>query len=136
MEGSENQAAILSNDHFAAALKAEVARSKRYGHPFAVFVLRPPAPGELSEALAAEQVSANLTALLTSGLVRECDFVSVLEEQRAIGVMLPETNVHGAGALVERLLAAISHPTYSWSFDLFVYPEHQHEIVDLAKKAA
>jgi hypothetical protein len=81
-------------------------------------------------------VSSNISALLTSGLVRECDFVSVLEEQRAIGIMLPETSVHGAGALVERLLAAMSHPAHTWTFDLYVYPEHQHEIVDLAKKAA
>jgi hypothetical protein len=136
MDRSDNQPPILTNEHFAATVRAEVARSRRYGHPFAVFVLRPPAGPALSESLAAEQVSENLSALLTSGLVRECDFVSVLEDERAIGVMLPETGVAGAGALVERLLAAISHPEHEWSFDLFVYPEHQDEIAELAKKAA
>jgi hypothetical protein len=136
MDDTDNQPPVLSNESFSATIRAEVARSKRYGHPFAVFVLRPQGGPALSEALAAEQVSANLAALLTSGLVRACDFVSVLEEERAIGIMLPETSVHGAGALVERLVAAISHPAHQWSFDLFVYPEHQDEIVQLAKKAA
>ncbi len=136
MERSQDPPTIVMKDAFGASLKAEAARSKRYGHPFAVFVLRPPASRGLSESLAAEQVSENLSALLTSGLVRECDVVSVLEDERAIGVLLPETSVAGAGTLIERLLAAISHPDHPWQVELFVYPENQDEITKLATWAA
>jgi hypothetical protein len=136
MEPSENQALLVRTDAFGGYLRAEAARSRRYGHPFAVFVLRPPESPAFSEALAVSNISENLSALLTSGLVRECDVVSILEEQKAIGVILPETNVAGAGALLERLLGALSDPDHAWQVELFVYPEHQHEINELAKQAA
>jgi hypothetical protein len=133
---SEELPIIVPTERFGATVRAEVARSKRYGHPFALFVLRPPAGSAFSEHLATGNVSKNLSALLTSGLVRECDVVSVLPEDRAIGVLLPETGISGAGALVDRLLTAISGPDNAWQVELFVYPENQDEITQLAKKAA
>lgn len=136
MDHSEDAPIIVLTDRFGATVRTEVARSKRYGHPFAVFILRPPAGSAFSESLATNQASENLSALLTSGLVRECDTVSVLAGERAIGVLLPETGVSGAGALVERLLAAVSDPEHAWSFEIFFYPEHQDEITALAKRAA
>jgi hypothetical protein len=98
--------------------------------------MHPPPGSGLSESLANERVSDNLTALLTSGLVRESDVVAVLAEDRTIGVLLPETDVAGAGALIERLMAALSDPARAWSVEIYVYPEHQAEIAEIVKRAA
>ncbi len=136
MERPEQPPTIVMKDAFGVLLRAEAARSKRYGNPFAVLVLRPPSGSAFSDSLATKHVSENLSALLTSGLVRECDVVSVLAEQQVIGVLLPETSVAGAGVLIERLLASISDPDHEWQVELFVYPENQDEITEIAKRAA
>jgi hypothetical protein len=128
--------AVNAASRFGLVLGAEVARSERYGHPFAVIILRPPDGSFFSEGLANGHTSENLTALLTRGLVRESDSVSVLAEERAIGVLLPEAGVSGVAALIERLLAAISDREHEWSVDVYFYPEHQNEITELAKRAA
>ena len=52
MELPQNPPSIVIENDFGLTLTAEAARSKRYGHPFAVLVLRPPAGSGFSESLA------------------------------------------------------------------------------------
>ena len=136
MEHLENLPAIITKSAFSYCLKVEAERSKRYGHPFAVLVLRPPTGSAFRDTPGLNRMRENLPALTTSGLVRDCDIVSVLEEEQAIAVLLPETGIAGAGVIVKRLMEAISDPRHQLRIELYVYPENSDKITEIAKKAA
>ena len=127
-----SQPLIVGEDEFMARLADEIVRSERYEHPFAVLTLRPPTGtrdfGDLTDRWLESSAS---------GLTRGCDVVAVLDDGPMLIIMLPETDVSGAGSVLERLRSAIAADTeQEWEFDLFEYPENKARLQELLEEAA
>lgn len=123
---------IVNGEEFRTRLAEEIERSERYEHPFSILVMRPPKTAGERETIKA---SPWFDSLIRS-LVRGCDVVSVLELGPTIAVLLPETDVSGAGSLLERLIAAIDDKNQEWEYTLFEYPLNQASIEDFLEQAA
>ncbi len=71
-----------------------------------------------------------------SGLTRGCDVVAVLDDGPLLIILLPETDVSGAGRVLERLRSAIGDTHQEWEFGLFEYPQNKVEVQELMEQAA
>ena len=127
----EDGSLIVKGDEFRARLAEEIERSQRYEHPFSILVMRPPKTAGKREMLASPWFDS-----LVRSLVRGCDVVTVLELGHTIAILLPETDVSGAGSLLERLIAAIDDENQEWEYTLFEYPLNQATIEDFLEQAA
>ena len=126
-----SQPLIVGEDEFMARLADEIVRSERYEHPFAVLTLRPPTGtrdfGDLTDRWLESSAS---------GLTRGCDVVAVLDDGPMLIIMLPETDVSGAGSVLERLRSAVAEAEQEWEFGLFEYPQNKAQLQELIEKAA
>ena len=121
----------VGGNEFRSRLAEEIERSERYEHPFTVLILRPPKmPAK------PEMVGSPWFDSLVGSLVRGCDVVAVLDDERTLAVLLPETAVSGAGALLERLRSAIPDANHEWEYALLEYPLNREKIVDFMVQAA
>lgn len=121
----------VEGDEFRSRLAEEIKRSERYDHPFTVLILRP--PNTLDKR---EMVGSPWFDSLVRSLVRGCDVVAVFEDEPAVAVLLPETAVSGAGALLERLKPAIADANHEWDYTLFQYPLNREKIENFMDRAA
>ena len=87
-----SQPLIVGGDEFMARLADEIVRSDRYEHPFAILTLQPPAGAQDFADLTTHWLESS-----ASGLTRGCDVVAVLDDGPMLIIMLPETDVSGAG---------------------------------------
>ena len=128
----EDGSLIVKGDEFRSRLAEEIERSERYEHPFSILVMRPPETAGKRETIKASPWFQSLVR----SLVRGCDVVAVLELGHTIAVLLPETDVSGAGSLLERLIATIDDSKQEWEYTLFEYPLNQATIEDFLEQAA
>lgn len=127
-----SQPLVIEPDDFMARLADEIARSDRYDHPFTILTLQPPAGVPDFGDLTGHWLDSS-----ASGLTRGCDVVAVLDHGPILIIMLPETDVSGAGAVLERLRTAIAaEAEQEWSFGLFEYPQNKTQVQELMEKAA
>ncbi len=127
-----SQPLVVGGDEFMARLADEIVRSDRYEHPFAVLTLQPPAGAPDFGDLTSRWLDSS-----ASGLTRGCDVVAVLDDGPTLIIMLPETDVSGAGSVLERLRSAIAAETeQEWEFGLFEYPQNKAKLDELIGKAA
>jgi hypothetical protein len=130
-EKEENVSLTVEADEFRSRLAEEIKRSARYEHPFTVLLLRPPAASAKQAVLGSPWFDS-----LVRGLVRGCDVVAVFEDEPAVAVLLPETAVSGASALLERLTSAIGDANQEWECTVFEYPLNREKIEDFLGRAA
>ena len=121
---------IFNPDYFRKCLRQELKRARRHGHPLSLLLLRIPPEGILGDRL--ENFCVELAKLLRI-YTREEDLVG--RENGDFGILLPETDQEGSGAVVKRLSHLIqNHPTFNTdeflrpiaealSFLTFTYPE-------------
>ena len=126
-----SQPLIVGGDEFMARLADEIVRSDRYEHPFAILTLQPPTGAQDFADLTTHWLESS-----ASGLTRGCDVVAVLDNGSMLIVMLPETDVSGAGSVLERLRSAIAETEQEWEFGLFEYPQNKAQLQELIEKAA
>ena len=126
-----SQPLIVGEDEFMARLADEIVRSDRYEHPFAILTLQPPAGAQDFGDLTGRWLDSP-----ASGLTRGCDVVAVLDDGPMLIIMLPETDVSGAGSVLERLRSAIAETEQEWEFGLFEYPQNKAQLQELIEKAA
>jgi hypothetical protein len=130
-ENEGNVSLTVEGDEFRSRLAEEIKRSERYEHPFTVLVLRPPITSAKEEMVGSPWFDS-----LVRTLVRGCDVVAVFEDEPAVAVLLPETAVSGAGALLERLTSAIGDANQEWECTVFEYPLNREKIEDFLGRAA
>jgi PleD family two-component response regulator len=121
---------IFNPAYFRKCLRQELKRARRHGHPLSLLLLRIPPEAMLGNRL--EHFCAEVAKLLRS-YTREEDLVG--RENGDFGILLPETDQEGSGAVVKRLSRLIqNHPTFNTdeflkpiaealSFQTFTYPE-------------
>lgn len=126
-----SQPLVVGEDEFMARLADEIVRSDRYEHPFAILTLQPPAGAEDFGDLSSRWLESP-----ASGLTRGCDVVAVLKHGPVLIILLPETDVSGAGSVLERLRSAIGGTDQEWEFGLFEYPQNKVELQELMEEAA
>lgn len=123
---------VVGGHEFMERLADEIVRSDRYEHPFAILTLQPPAGAQDFADLTTHWLESS-----ASGLTRGCDVVAVLDNGSMLIVMLPETDVSGAGSVLERLRSAIAAETeQEWEFGLFEYPQNKAKLQELMERAA
>ena len=126
-----SQPIVVGGDEFMARLADEIVRSERYEHPFAILTLQPPPGTEGFGDLSSRWLESS-----ASGLTRGCDIVAVLEDGPLLIIMLPETDVSGAGSVLDRLRSAISETEQDWEFGLYEYPQNKAKLEELMEEAA
>ena len=126
-----SQPLIVGGDEFMARLADEIVRSDRYEHPFAILTLQPPSGARDFGDLTGRWLDSP-----ASGLTRGCDVVAVLDDGPMLIIMLPETDVSGAGSVLERLRSAVADAEQEWEFGLFEYPQNKAQLQELIEKAA
>ena len=127
-----SQPLVIEADDFMVRLADEIARSDRYEHPFTILTLQPPQGVPDFGDLTSHWLESS-----ASGLTRGCDVVAVLDHGPILIIMLPETDVSGAGSVLERLRTAIAvEAEQDWSFGLFEYPQNKTQVQELMEKAA
>ncbi len=122
---------IVEGDEFHSRLAEEIERSDRYDHPFTVLILRSPETSGKGEMVGLAWFDS-----LVGSLVRGCDVVAVSKDEPVVAVLLPETTVSGAGALLERLISAIPDADHEWEYTLLEYPLNREKIENFMDKAA
>jgi PleD family two-component response regulator len=121
----------VEGDEFRSRLAEEIKRSERYEHPFTVLILRPPRTSGKREMAGSPWFDS-----LVRSLVRGCDVVAVFEDEPAVAVLLPETAVSGASALLERLMSIIPDANHEWGYTLLEYPLNREKIENFMDQAA
>jgi PleD family two-component response regulator len=121
---------IFNPAYFRKCLRQELKRARRHSHPLSLLLLRIPPEEMLRDRL--ENFCVELAKLLRS-YTREEDLVG--RENGDFGILLPETDQEGSGAVVKRLSRLIqNHPAFNsdeflrpiveaLSFQTFTYPE-------------
>ena len=127
-DADDRQQVIVSGAELLERLADEIVRSDRYGHPFTILTLRPPEH--------VRQLSAPSLDVVANGLTRGCDVVCILDGESMVLVLLPETDVSGAAALLERLRAAFGDTESGWDYDLLAYPQNKAQLKRLMEDAA
>ncbi len=127
-DDSNGQQVIVSGAELLERLADEIVRSDRYGHPFTILTLRPPEHVRKLGALSLDVVA--------NGLTRGCDVVCILDSQPVVLILLPETDVPGAAALLERLRDVFGDTESGWDYEILAYPEHKARLERLMKDAA
>ena len=109
-----------------ARLHEELARARRYGHPFAVLVfeLLPSADGLLPH----RKIDAGLQVLNAS--VRDEDCVGKAFDDTIV-VLLVETDGRGAKDALIRLRNRLARFAGSWQVTAYTFPLHEQAIADL-----
>ena len=105
-------------------LGLEIERHRRYGHPFAMVLIQPPAGDDESGRLE----SAHLVADHALAMVRTCDLVAVFNRGAFAVALLPETDADGSRNVFERFDAQMVQPGLSVALKFAVYPEHDTSI--------
>ena len=126
-DDSDGRQVIVSGAELLERLADEIVRSDRYGHPFTILTLRPPEHGKLS---------APSLDVVANGLTRGCDVVCTVEGESMVLVLLPETDVPGAAALLERLRDAFGDTESGWDYEILAYPQNKAQLKRLIKDAA
>jgi hypothetical protein len=127
----ENASLGIDGKEFRARLAEEIKRSQRYEHPFAVLLLRPPMASTGQNVLGSPWFDSLICALREG-----CDVVAVFDDGPVVAVLLPETRISGAGALLERLSAAIGDSKSGWQCAVFEYPHNREKIEHFLDRAA
>lgn len=125
------QPLLVSGEEFLSRMADEIVRSDRYEHPFTILTLRPPDSSKTARALKTEWLESS-----ASGLTRGCDVIAILEHEPMLVILLPETDVSGAGNLLERLRSVVDNSGQEWQYGLFEYPQNKRQLRDLMKEAA
>jgi len=124
------QQPIFNTAYFRKCLRQELKRARRHKHPLSLLLLRIPPEEMLGNRF--ENFCVELAKLIR-GYTREEDVVG--RENGNFGILLPETDQVGSGALVNRLSHLIqNHPAFdsdefmkpiaeALSFQAFTYPE-------------
>jgi hypothetical protein len=105
-------------------LGLEIERHRRYGHPFAMVLIQPPAGDDESGRLE----SAHLVADHALAMVRTCDLVAVFNRGAFAVALLPETDAAGARRVFERFDARMVQPGLGGTLKFAFYPEHNTSI--------
>ncbi len=105
-DDSDGRQVSVSGPELLERLADEIVRSDRYGHPFTILTLRPPEH--------VRKLSAPSLDVVANGLTRGCDVVCAVEGEPMVLVLLPETDVLGAAALLERLRDAFGDTESGW----------------------
>jgi len=126
-----SQPLVVGGDEFMTRLADEIVRSDRYEHPFTILTLRPPAWANDFGDLSSRWLESS-----ASGLTRGCDVVAVLDYGPMLIILLPETDVSGAGSVLERLRSAIDDTEQEWEFGLLEYPQNKAKLQELMERAA
>ena len=127
-DDSDSRQVIVSGAELLERLADEIVRSDRYGHPFTILTLRPPEH--------ARKFSAASLDVVASGLTRGCDVVCILDGDSIVLVLLPETDVPGAAALLERLRTAFGDTESGWDYEILAYPQNKTQLQRLIEVAA
>ncbi len=127
----ENASLAVDGKEFHARLAEEVKRSRRYEHSFSVLLLRPPMGSTDRDALESPWFDSLICALRGG-----CDVVAVFDDGPVVAVLLPETAVAGACALLERLGSAIGDASSEWQCAVFEYPHNREKIESFLAQAA
>ena len=127
-DDSNSRQVIVSGAELLERLADEMVRSDRYGHPFTILTLRPPEH--------VRKLSAQSLDVVANGLTRGCDVVCILDGESMALVLLPETDVPGAAALLERLRDAFGDAESGWDYELLAYPQNKAQLKRLVKDAA
>ncbi len=121
---------VVDETEFWACVTREVKRSERYDRPFTVLLIRPQGTDGLPA-----KVWSELIDLVASNLVRACDIVGLGRREPTLALLLPETTVQGASAVVQRIRSAISEPE-TCKFTVIEYPENGEQLEQVRAKAA
>jgi GGDEF domain-containing protein len=117
---------LVERPIFQARLRQELARSRRFGHPFVLVVLEAHR-GNDSMPLRV-RVSRGLEVLRKC--VREYDFCHKVFEDTLVAALL-ETDQRGAKAALQRLTQQLAIHSGPWSITLYPYPEQEAAILKL-----
>ncbi len=131
LQREENLPVLVEGEVLVRRLSEEINRSGRYGHTFTILILRPPQAAGKHELLSSDWFGS-----LAGGLVRGCDVVAVFENDPAVVMLLPETGVSGAGALLDRIRSVIPDPDHEWQYSLLEFPAHRKKIESFIDQAA
>ena len=127
-DDGDGRQVIVSGAELLERLADEIVRSDRYGHPFTILTLRPPEH--------VSKLSAPSLGVVTSGLTRGCDVVCTVDGESMVLVLLPETDVPGAAALLERLRDTFGDTESGWNYEILAYPQNKVQLKRLIKDAA
>jgi len=106
--GQQTQQPIFNSAYFRKCLRQEIKRARRHKHPLSLLLLRIPPEEMLGDRL--ENFCVELAKLLRTH-TREEDLVG--RENGNFGILLPETDQVGSGAVVKRLSQLIqTHPAF------------------------
>jgi hypothetical protein len=129
---SGSQPLIVGADEFMVRLSDEIVRSDRYEHPFTILTLEPPEGAPDFGDLTSRWLDSS-----ASGLTRGCDVVALLDGGPTLIILLPETDVSGAGSVLDRLRSVIAaEAEQEWTFGLFEYPQNKEKLQQLMERAA
>jgi hypothetical protein len=129
---SGSQPLIVGADEFMVRLSDEIIRSDRYEHPFTILTLEPPEGAPDFGDLTSRWLDSS-----ASGLTRGCDVVALLDGGPTLIILLPETDVSGAGSVLGRLRSVIAaEAEQEWTFGLFEYPQNKEKLQQLMERAA
>jgi hypothetical protein len=129
---SGSQPLIVGADEFMVRLSEEIVRSDRYEHPFTILTLEPPEGAPDFGDLTSRWLDSS-----ASGLTRGCDVVALLDGGPTLIILLPETDVSGAGSVLGRLRSVIAaEAEQEWTFGLFEYPQNKEKLQQLMERAA
>jgi len=129
---SGSQPLIVGADEFMVRLSDEIVRSDRYEHPFTILTLEPPEGAPDFGDLTSRWLDSS-----ASGLTRGCDVVALLDGGPTLIILLPETDVSGAGSVLGRLRSVIAaEAEQEWTFGLFEYPQNKEKLQQLMERAA
>jgi hypothetical protein len=118
---------IVDAPTFVHFLFHEIARYERYGHSFAVLLFE--APGE-------EDSPDRLTALCRASgeardLLRACDLLAPFEDIGVLAVLLPETTLTGARAVLQRFILEAKELDADWTMKIAAYPDNAEVVNQL-----
>jgi len=127
-----SQPLIVGAAEFMVRLSDEIVRSDRYEHPFTILTLEPPEGSPDFGDLTSRWLDSS-----ASGLTRGCDVVALLDGGPTLIILLPETDVSGAGSVLDRLRSVIAaEAEQEWTFGLFEYPQNKEKLQQLMERAA
>ena len=127
-DDGDGRQVIVSGAELLERLADEIVRSDRYGHPFTILTLQPPEH--------VRKLSPPSLDVVANGLTRGCDVVCILDGESMVLILLPETDVPGAAALLERLREAFGDTESGWNYEILAYPQNKVQLKRLIKDAA
>lgn len=123
-------AGAVEEDAFWVRVGEEMKRSDRHAHPFTILVLR-----QQSTEGSLRSLGSSLLDVVDPRLVRETDLITFFAREFAIGMLLPETRMPEAVALVERM-QEIRRERRSYVAAVMEYPVDTEKIRALRERTA